>query len=238
MNMNSVPLESVVICKNESTANNNASPHHRSSSNNNNAKNDNDGKATNVQVCVRLRPLLESDFNKNNNNNDDNNNNTNTPRKSGGMMKRHTSGLATPSTTTIGGNRNKSSSIKKSTSSSNKNNHAEQQQQQNNNNSDIPSCCWTTYPSNLQRITQSIHTLDNMERKRHEAADYTFDRVYAPNESTNVLYCESIKSVVNSVVDGFHGSVFAYGQVRVYDMYACCCYIALIWMIPLCIINL
>ena len=214
--MNSVPLESVVICKNESTAN--KSPHHRSSSNNNNAKNDNDGKATNVQVCVRLRPLLESDFNKNNNNvSTDNNNNTNTPRKSGGM-KRHTSGLATPSTTTIGGNRNKSSSIKKSVSTSNKNNHAEQQQQQmsqDNDNNDIPpSCCWTTYPSNLQRITQSIHTLDNMERKRHEAADYTFDRVYAPNESTNVLYCESIKSVVNSVVDGFHGSVFAYGQVR------------------------
>ena len=218
MNMNSVPLESVVICKNESTANNNASPHHRSN-NNNNAKNDNDGKATNVKVCVRLRPLLESDFNKNNNN-ADNNNNTNTPRKSGGM-KRHTSGLATPSTTTIGGNRNKSSSIKKSVSTSNKNNHAEQQQQSNNNNDiqDIPpSCCWTTYPTNLQRITQSIHTLDNMERKRHEAADYTFDRVYAPNESTNVLYSESIKSVVNSVVDGFHGSVFAYGQVRVYDM--------------------
>jgi hypothetical protein len=46
-------------------------------------------------------------------------------------------------------------------------------------------------------------------------ADYSFDRVYGPGESTSALYDESVRGVVGCFVEGYHGSVFAYGQVRV-----------------------
>ena len=45
-------------------------------------------------------------------------------------------------------------------------------------------------------------------------ADYSFDRVYGQAELTSTLYDESVRGVVGSFVDGYHGSVFAYGQVR------------------------
>jgi hypothetical protein len=45
-------------------------------------------------------------------------------------------------------------------------------------------------------------------------ADYSFDRVYGPGESTSALYDESVRGVVGCFVEGYHGSVFAYGQVR------------------------
>lgn len=43
---------------------------------------------------------------------------------------------------------------------------------------------------------------------------YTFDRVYDGDASNGEVYEESVRDVVRSCVEGFHGSVFAYGQVR------------------------
>ncbi|EED87631.1 predicted protein, partial [Thalassiosira pseudonana CCMP1335] len=45
--------------------------------------------------------------------------------------------------------------------------------------------------------------------------NYTFDRVYGPNDTTESLYTTSIGGIVKSVVDGLgHGCVLAYGQTN------------------------
>ena len=44
---------------------------------------------------------------------------------------------------------------------------------------------------------------------------YTFDRVYDGDAKNEAVYDECVKEVVENCVAGFHGSVFAYGQVRV-----------------------
>ena len=187
----SAPLESVVI---------------QSDGGDVTANRDNDVKATAVKVCVRLRPMLASDLKQNNANDAAS---ILTPRGSRGrgfardtasstpknapIMRRHTSGLATPS---------KLSTAMPGGGSCSEEDAAVLQliQQQK------PS--WTTHPDDKKRVSQAIHTTDNLDR----LADYTFDRAYGPGDSTDVLYDESIRQIVSSVVDGYHGSIFAYGQ--------------------------
>lgn len=209
-----VPLESVVIDYNDkSTA---IKPLRNSTS----SSSGNVVKSTNVQVCVRIRPLLSSDFKHSINDTNNINNRDATPRKSSKGFARETasshrktpatttkkSGLATPTASGL----RRPTSVKKSTPSTNTNNAVEQQQQSNN--QAIPS--WQTHTQDPKRITQSQHTITSTTHHNPERlADYTFDRVYNENETTNVLYEESIKGVVESVVGGYHGSVFAYGQV-------------------------
>lgn len=41
---------------------------------------------------------------------------------------------------------------------------------------------------------------------------YTLDRVYGPESSTSHLFQHSVRAVVESAMDGYHASVFAYGQ--------------------------
>lgn len=41
---------------------------------------------------------------------------------------------------------------------------------------------------------------------------YTLDRVYGPSSSTSTLFENSVQSLVESAMDGFHASVFCYGQ--------------------------
>jgi len=213
-------LESVVIDYNDkSTAI--KSPRNNNTSN----SSGNVVKSTNVQVCVRIRPLLSSDFKHNiNDTNNINNIGDATPRKSSKGFARETtssshrktpatttkkSGLATP---TASGLRRPTSIAKKSTPSPS--NNTEQLQKQQQSIQAIPS--WQTHSQDSKRITQSQHTITSTTHHNPERlADYTFDRVYNENETTNILYEESIKGVVESVVGGYHGSVFAYGQVRV-----------------------
>ena len=210
-----VPLESVVIDYNDkSTA--------IKSPRNSITNTSNVVKSTNVQVCVRIRPLLSSDF-KHNINDINNSIGDATPRKSSKGFARETasshrktpatttkkSGLATPTASGL----RRPSVTKKSTPPTNTNNVVEQKQQQLNNQA-IPS--WQTHIQDPKRITQAQHTITSTTHHNPERlADYTFDRVYNENETTNILYEESIKGVVESVVGGYHGSVFAYGQVRV-----------------------
>ena len=119
------------------------------------------------------------------------------------MMRRHTSGLATPV-----GNSPKSGN---NSSGLNQQQQRQQQQQQ----MLAAQSSWQTHPSDLRRITQSGHTASHTShRDPGRMADYSFDRVYGPGESTSALYDESVRGVVGCFVEGYHGSVFAYGQVR------------------------
>ena len=226
----SPPLESVVI---------------RPNNNDNAATKSNTVKNSNVQVCVRIRPLLSSDFK---NTIDDKNagslgvqsttphskpSSTNSRSNGKGFTRdttasssRASSGLVTPSsaTATSGLRRptsiSKSSTAKKSTSPPAP---SDVEQQLHTTQSTIPS--WQTHSTDKQRITQSIHTTSHTTHHNPDRlADYTFDRVYSHNENTNILYEESISNVVQSVVEGYHGSVFAYGQVMEWN-FLCCLYI-------------
>ena len=211
------PLESVVI-------------------RNSNVNNDNDGRSmieagepaaattggggggTNVRVCIRLRPmLLPSDYEMiaaevspvii-------------SPRSkppvgivqrlalererakgsSSSGMRRHSSGLATPTRSTTA----PSSSTANTTATVNA-------QQQNG----AMSSSWQTHSTDPRRITQSTHTTAHTSHRDPERlADYYFDRVFGPTESTSTLYNSCVRSVVESFVDGYHGSVFAYGQTN------------------------
>jgi kinesin family protein 3/17 len=42
--------------------------------------------------------------------------------------------------------------------------------------------------------------------------NFTFDAVYAPNTRQEVLYKQSASSIVDSVLQGYNGTIFAYGQ--------------------------
>jgi centromeric protein E len=163
------------------------------------------GGGTNVRVCIRLRPmLLPSDFEM-----------TSTTETSSpviisprskppmGMvqakgsslsgMRRHSSGLATPT---------------RNTTTTNTIN-----EQQTPGGAAMSS--WQTHPTDPRRITQSIHTTAHTSHRDPERlADYDFDRVFGPTESTTTLYQSCVRSVIESFVEGYHGSVFAYGQTN------------------------
>ena len=186
MRASSAPLESVVI---------------QSDGGDVTTTKDKDVKATTVKVCVRLRPMLASDLKRNN---VDDAARILTPRGSRGrgfardtasstpkqtpIMRRHTSGLATPAKLSSAMGAEEDAAV------------LQRIQQQK------PS--WTTHPDDKKRISQAIHTTDNLDRM----VDYTFDRAYGPSDSTDTVYNESISNIVSSVVDGYHGSIFCYGQ--------------------------
>eukprot|EP00571_Detonula_confervacea_P003675 CAMPEP_0172317754 /NCGR_PEP_ID=MMETSP1058-20130122/32642_1 /TAXON_ID=83371 /ORGANISM="Detonula confervacea, Strain CCMP 353" /LENGTH=924 /DNA_ID=CAMNT_0013032383 /DNA_START=62 /DNA_END=2836 /DNA_ORIENTATION=+ len=224
-----VPLESVVVRNTnnvyDKSSKLSSSPHRHH--NKDDDSNNSNGKSTNVKVCVRLRPMLSSDYK--NNAMDDNNNSNHAASTSGGGMqnatpsskggskgfaretassnrhqtprKRHASGLTTPAKNNAA-------------STAEQQQHEQQHEQQHDQQQNIqPS--WQTHPSNTQRITQATYTTTHTSHHNPERlADYSFDRVYAPGEPTKMLYDESIRGVVSSFVEGFHGSVFAYGQTN------------------------
>eukprot|EP01084_Bolivina_argentea_P155920 271697_1 len=41
---------------------------------------------------------------------------------------------------------------------------------------------------------------------------YTFDKAFGENSTQEVIYEETAKGIVNSVMDGYNGTIFAYGQ--------------------------
>ena len=216
---------------------------------NNHDENGEPKRASNVKVCIRLRPMLPSDSIDADTNAKyyDNIKTTTTT-----AMKRHSSGLITPSSfssalkrTTLTPTTTKSSTRRITNGAADRLEDNTMDAQKNNvapisSSSStllLPKPAWITHPTNPHRITQSIHPTtttttggssssgggisttstnsnSNNSATTIPAADYTFDRVYGPNESTIALYNENIQSIVANVVKGYHGSVFAYGQTN------------------------
>lgn len=48
--------------------------------------------------------------------------------------------------------------------------------------------------------------------RARDGAEFAFDQVYAGAEPTLTVYNDSVKRIVGGVMEGFHGTVFAYGQ--------------------------
>ena len=55
-------------------------------------------------------------------------------------------------------------------------------------------------------------TLRNPKKKDEDPREYTFDAVYDCNSSQVELYDETFRPLVESVLRGFNGTIFAYGQ--------------------------
>lgn len=140
-----------------------------------------------VRVCIRMRPLLPSDYRCSNSSNNGGNGLTTTPSTA---IKTHKSGLATPTSV-------KSALLRRGDNETN-----ELQQ----------SPAWILPPSSNNTISPSSTTTTTAQKT---IPNYTFDRVYGPNDTTESLYTTSIGGIVKSVVDGLgHGCVLAYGQTN------------------------
>lgn len=60
----------------------------------------------------------------------------------------------------------------------------------------------------IDTLQQSASTT-HVQGRTHS---YTLDRVYGPISTTSELFQHSLRPVVESAMDGYHASVFAYGQ--------------------------
>ena len=172
-------------------------------------------RTNNVKVCIRLRPMLQSDIIDATNNAVVRNGESKTI-----TMKRHSSGLITPSSfSSSSSKRTSSSTTRPSATSSTRRgstmgeNTRIDAQHHSSLSSSLLQPAWITHPNDPQRISQST-SVNNSTTTTTILPDYTFDRVYAPHEPTITLYNENIRSIVSNVVKGYHGSVFAYGQTN------------------------
>ncbi|KAL7467488.1 hypothetical protein ACHAXS_007740 [Conticribra weissflogii] len=199
------PLESVVI-------------------DNSNANGDKNSSSAHVRVCIRVRPLLPSDVSNHQGGNDGIigaaklgnafrlSSPTSSTRKTKSFARDTQSSFrhATPKSAlkTPGGSATKLLTPSQLKAQREK----EQQQSEGTSNMNAANLlpAWYTTPNNTQIISQAPHTHPDPDR----AATYAFDRVYSPSDSTRRLYEESIRGIIHSVVEGYHGSVFAYGQTN------------------------
>ena len=136
-------------------------------------------RETNIQVCIRLRPLLVDPSKQ-----------SNFTAFSSNKRVRPSSLLPTPNTP------NRKAAIPGSpVTKPIENNHVQQ-----------TSMAWDVI--GVDSIQQSAKT----ERIQGRTISYTLDQVYGPSSTTAELYEKSVQPVVLSSLEGYHGSVFAYGQ--------------------------
>ena len=145
-------------------------------------------KETHIQVCIRMRPLLA------------------VPTMSSSISK-----IPAPTTKNVQNNGIKSSRFLKATASSslrNKLSNTNSLQE----NKPVADYAWnisrTTSDEDPDIIEQAEWTNPDPSRK----SKYFFDKVYGPSINTSEIYASSIRPIVRAAVEGYHGSVFAYGQ--------------------------
>ncbi|KAL3316323.1 Kinesin-like protein kif17 [Cichlidogyrus casuarinus] len=68
-------------------------------------------------------------------------------------------------------------------------------------------CC------DLVKINKQLNQCVLLNKKSIGASKrFSYDAVYDKQDDTNVIYCEIAGEIVNSVLDGYNGTIFAYGQ--------------------------
>ena len=70
-----------------------------------------------------------------------------------------------------------------------------------------PEPAWTG-STDRKQIFQALHTNPDPTRK----TSFRLDRVFGPCDTTNNIYDENIQTLVQAAMEGYHASVFAYGQ--------------------------
>ena len=59
----------------------------------------------------------------------------------------------------------------------------------------------------------------------HDGHNYVLDRVFPGDTTQSAVYDETLRDTVSDVVQGFNGSIFAYGQTgagKTHTMVTCC----------------
>ena len=60
-------------------------------------------------------------------------------------------------------------------------------------------------------IVQSVFGAGGVDPARSQTS-FTFDNLYGPDDETEALYAQAVRPIVLAAVNGYHSSVFAYGQ--------------------------
>lgn len=70
-------------------------------------------------------------------------------------------------------------------------------------------------------FTEPVVRFEDVDTVKLESNDlrdsFTFDRVFGMESRQHEVFDYSIKSTVEDVLNGYNGTVFAYGQVRISD---------------------
>lgn len=140
---------------------------------------------TNIEVCVRVRPLAIS--------NDKKFFETRTTNAGGGRV-RPPSRLSRPGT-----------SIRRTPTQQPRKQPAPESSQKSAALDDVRPA-WDVIPPDTIQQSPSTTILQG------RTSCYTLDRVYGPASNTSELFENSFRSLVEAAMDGYHASVFAYGQ--------------------------
>ncbi|KNC28304.1 hypothetical protein FF38_13998 [Lucilia cuprina] len=66
--------------------------------------------------------------------------------------------------------------------------------------------------SNIVSVDKCSVSVTNPSDCTAPAKNFTFDSVYGELERTELLYNEACYSLVDNVLEGYNGTIFAYGQ--------------------------
>jgi centromeric protein E len=173
-------------------------------------------RKTKIQVCVRVRPILPSDHKKGPSGPSSPNRHKSDllPPTSDGKRatvkaksSRHMSLSSAPNTPNSTPNKKGSNGSGGRNSNNNKNNHNNRSRSSSRDRKDIIDTepAWAVKNNN---VSQALHTNPDMARTN----DYTFDHTFGPKDDTHQMYQSAVQDCVLSTMEGYHASVFAYGQ--------------------------
>jgi len=152
-------------------------------------------RKTNIQVCVRVRPILPSDSKRSSSNGRGNNNSKHSllpPHPEERMKSKVKIKIKSPKRDLL---HKESSRLSSNYADSSGGSDV----------SDDTDPAWTVVDN---EISQSEHT--NPESNRNNK--YRFDHSFGPSDDNQDIYENSVRDSVISAMEGYHASVFAYGQ--------------------------
>jgi len=159
--------------------------------------NDDEGvKTTNIQVCIRVRPMLVGANNNNNNNNTNNHNDNNAEYKSN---------TKTP---------NRRLSRLTNISRKKKNNYTSLTEDHHNTDNANGTHTATTTTTTAWNVVShdTVQQSKQTQRIKGRTNSYTLDQIYEMEANNAEIYQKSVQPLVMATLEGYHASVFAYGQ--------------------------
>jgi Kinesin motor domain len=192
--------------------------------------NDNEQRKTHIEVCIRIRPMLEGSVRESSNGfllNNNNNSSASSCSASSNTITANNSNTctssATPSSLLRRSSISRLPSLFRPTSSSSNNTNTPRKQppeEQNQSPAAAPPAqyAWKVEedPDNhggssnsSSRTTVVRQTMNLVAGRTHQ---YTLDHVYGPTCHTSDVYQHSVQDLVHAAMDGYHTSVLAYGQ--------------------------
>jgi Kinesin motor domain len=178
-------------------------------------------RKTHIEVCIRIRPMLQGSVRESSNgfllnNNNNHASSSSTTSSSGNTTTANNTAGAPGTTTTTSSLLRRSSGISRlpglfrptSSSANHTNNNTPRKQQPEEQSQQTPlQYAWKVEDDELTNTVRQ--TTDLIPGRTHA---YTLDHVYGPECSTSDVYEHSVQDLVRASMDGYHTSVLAYGQ--------------------------